>query len=38
MKVVICKIIEVVKKVKNYMIIDKQICLKISIICKEMIV
>lgn len=38
MKAVICKTIEVVKKAKNYMIIDKQICLKISTICKEMIV
>lgn len=38
MKAVICKTIEVVKKAKNYMIIDKKICLKISTICKEMIV
>lgn len=38
MKAVICKTIEIGKKAKNYMIIDKQICLKISTICKEMIV
>lgn len=35
MKAVICKTIEVVKKAKNYMIIDKQICLKISTFARK---